>query len=220
MFTGLIECRGEVLKIERRANSQRILIAPEPEDFTLKTGESVTVDGLCLTVAGFQARAFWVEVSSESLARSTLGELRKGSRVNLERALRMGDRLGGHLVQGHVDGVGKIIELRKEGEFKELRIQAPREIMRYIVEKGSVAVDGISLTVNKTGSAEFRLMLIPETLTRTTLGEKKMGDSVNLEADLIGKYVERLLFDRKSRGSGEEALDKITWDKLKDEGFL
>ncbi len=214
MFTGLIESTGEVTKIETRAGSRRILIAPEKEDFALKSGESVTVDGLCLTVAGFQAGAFRVEVSSESLDRSTLGELRKGSRVNLERALRMGDRLGGHLVQGHVDGVGSVLETRQEGEFKELRIQAPKPVMRYIIEKGSVTVDGISLTVNKIGPADFRLMLIPETIKHTTLGEKRIGDHVNLEADMIGKYVERLLFDKR------DALDKITLDKLKDEGFF
>ena len=188
-------------------------IAPEAGEFEITLGDSVAVNGLCLTVVERPPWGFRVQVSSESLKRSTLGELRAGRRVNLERALRLGDRLGGHLVQGHVDGVGRIEERRLEGEFERMVISAPAEVLRYAVEKGSMAVDGISLTVNGVAGDRFWVMLIPETLRRTTLGEKAVGRRVNLEADLIAKYVERLLAGRMGAGQG------ISLDKLREEGF-
>jgi riboflavin synthase len=220
MFTGLIECTGRVERIERRGNSIRMLITPQAEDFSIQPRESVTVDGLCLTVTEFQARSFWVDISSESLNRSTLGDLKPGNHVNLERALRLSDRLGGHLVQGHVDAKGSIEEVRREGEFRKIRIAVPRELMKYIVEKGSVALDGISLTVNEAGDEDFTLMIIPETLKRTTLDEKQTGARVNIEVDILAKYVERLLLKKSTGGTQGDAQAKISLDKLKEEGFL
>lgn len=213
MFTGLIETTGKVKEARRRGGMLELAIEPEAQGFELKPGDSVAVDGLCLTVVEWSGSSFQVEVSPESLQRSTLGELRVGARVNLERALRLSDRLGGHLVQGHVDGVGRVEEKRPEGEFVRLEISAPEEILRYLVEKGSVAVDGISLTVNGVSGRRFWVMLIPETLRRTTLGEKAVGRKVNLESDLIAKYVERLL---GGRGAGSGGL---TLERLREEGF-
>lgn len=213
MFTGLIETFGKVKEAERRAQALRLTIEPETSPYELRLGDSVAVDGLCLTVAAKSGTGFSLEVSPESLKRSTLGELRVGSRVNLERALRLFDRLGGHLVQGHVDGVGQLEEKRPEGEFVRVKISAPEEVLRYAVAKGSVAVDGISLTVNGVAEGSFWVMLIPETLRRTTLGEKAAGRRVNLESDLIAKYVERLL------GSGSGGRSGLTLEKLWEEGF-
>jgi riboflavin synthase len=213
LFTGLIETTGKVTEAKPKGGALGLGIAPEAADFEIEPGDSVAVDGLCLTVVERSAWGFRLQVSSESLARSTLGELRVGGRVNLERALRLSDRLGGHLVQGHVDGVGRIEAKRPEGEFVRLAFSAPAEVLRYAVEKGSVAVDGISLTVNGVSSNQFWVMLIPETLRRTALGEKPLQGRVNLEADLIAKYVERLLAGRTGGSAG------LTLEKLKEEGF-
>ena len=213
MFTGLIETTGKVKEAEPKGGALGLGIAPESTPFAIELGDSVAVDGLCLTVVERPAWGFRLQVSSESLARSTLGELRVGSRVNLERALRLSDRLGGHLVQGHVDGVGRIEAKRPEGEFVRMVFSAPAEVLRYAVEKGSVAVDGISLTINGVSSDQFWVMLIPETLRRTTLGAKPLRSRVNLEADLLAKYVERLLAGRTAGSAG------LTLEKLKEEGF-
>jgi riboflavin synthase len=213
MFTGLIETLGKVKEAKRQGQALRLAIEPETSPYELNHGDSVAVDGLCLTVVARSGEAFHLEVSPESLLRSTLGELRVGSRVNLERALRLNDRLGGHLVQGHVDGVGRVEEKRPEGEFVRVQISAPEEVLCYAVEKGSVAVDGISLTVNGVAEGRFWVMLIPETLRRTTLGEKAVGRKVNLESDLIAKYVERLL------GAGSAGRSGLTLEKLWEEGF-
>ena len=214
MFTGLIETSGKVRETRPQGLALRLEIEPETSPFEVAKGDSVAVDGLCLTVVERTPRSFSLQVSSESLQRSTLGRLRVGGRVNLERALRLGDRLGGHWVQGHVDGVGGIEEKRPEGEFVRLVISAPAEILRYAVDKGSMAVDGISLTVNGVAADRFWVMLIPETLRRTTLGDKAIRSRVNLEADLLAKYVERLLAGRSGSSGG------LTLDKLGEEGFL
>jgi riboflavin synthase len=177
-------------------------------------GDSVAVEGVCLTVTRTVAEGFAVDVSRESLERSTLASLAPGARVNLERALRVGDRLGGHLVTGHIDAVGVIVEARSEAGFVHLAITAPPALMPFIVEKGSIAVDGVSLTVNAVGADRFSLMLIPATISRTTLAEKGPGRSVNLECDIIGKYVARLLGSR-----GKEAESGLL-SKLREEGFL
>jgi len=213
LFTGLIETRGKVKEANSRGGALALGIEPEAEAFEIALGDSVAVDGLCLTVVERPAWGFRLQVSPESLLRSTLGELRVGGRVNLERALRLSDRLGGHLVQGHVDGVGRIEEKRPEGEFVRMVFSAPAEVLRYAVEKGSVAVDGISLTINGLSSNQFWVMLIPETLRRTSLGQKPLRSRVNLEADLLAKYVERLLGDRAGAGGG------LTMERLKEEGF-
>jgi riboflavin synthase len=209
----LIETTGKVKEAEPQGGALRLGIAPESAAFEVEPGDSVAVDGLCLTVVERLDWGFRLQVSSESLLRSTLGELRTGSRVNLERALRLSDRLGGHLVQGHVDGVGRIAESRPEGEFVRMVFSAPAGVLGYAVDKGSVAVDGISLTVNGVSSDKFWVMLIPETLRRTTLGAKPLQSRVNLEADLIAKYVERLLGGRTKERAG------LTLERLKEEGF-
>jgi len=208
MFTGLIERMGKVIQVQQIALGKKFLIETG-KDFEVKPGDSVAVDGACFTITDKEKDGFWVEVSSESLKRTSFDKKRVGMKVNLERALRLSDRLGGHLVLGHIDGVGLIKQVVKKGEFWEMEISAPREVERYLIEKGSIAVDGISLTVNQVSGANFKVMLIPETLKRTTLGEKGVGEEVNLEADIIGKYVEQFL--KKQNG--------LSLEKLKEEGY-
>ena len=158
----------------------------------LELGESVAIDGVCLTVTERGAAGFEAVAGAETLARTTLERLRSGSRVNLERALRVGDRLGGHFVQGHVDGVGTVSGRRDRGANIEIDVRAPAALARYLVEKGSVAIDGISLTVNQVAGDVFSVALIPHTATETTLASRRAGDRVNLEVDMIAKYVEKL----------------------------
>jgi len=208
MFTGLIERVGKIIRVQKMALGKKFLI-DAGEDFEVGVGDSVAVDGACFTVTAKQKDGFWIEVSSESLKRTSFDKKQVGVKVNLERALRLSDRLGGHLALGHIDGVGLIRQVVKKGEFWEMEISSPREVERYLIEKGSIAVDGISLTVNQVSGANFKVMLIPETLTRTSLGEKRVGEEVNLEADIIGKYVERFL--KKESGLSPE--------KLKEEGY-
>ncbi len=179
--------------------------APFPLDGT-RLGDSVAVNGACLTVVTLEAPFFEVEVSPESLARTTLGQLKVGEKVNLERALKVGDRLGGHLVTGHVDGVGEVLSREERGNFIFFRIRAPESVARYLVEKGSVAVDGVSLTVNRVQGAVFELAIIPHTARLTTMGFRKPGDLVNLEADLLAKYVEKFLKPYQERSLTEEFI--------------
>jgi len=194
MFTGLVEDVGRIEALERKGEGLWARIQPSRIDpRSLSHGESVAVDGCCLTVVETGAEGFAVEISPETLARTTMGGLGVGSRVNLERALALGDRLGGHLVLGHVDAVGTIESRVQRGDFVEVWFRVPPFLERWLVEKGSVAVDGVSLTVNRLEEGRFSVMLIPETLASTTLGEKAQGAAVNLEGDVIGKYVERLL---------------------------
>ncbi len=191
MFTGLIQQVGTVRRAEAGAMTRlTIECAYDPKDYVL--GESIACDGCCLTVVEHSGSAFTVEASPETLRRTTLGSWRPGTKVNLEKAMRLGDRLGGHLVQGHVDATAKVLEARPEGGSWILAISLPQPLAPCFVEKGSVAVDGVSLTVNELTNDRFRLALIPETVERTTLKSKAVGDSVNLEADLFGKYVARL----------------------------
>ncbi len=166
----------------------------------IKLGDSIAVDGACLTVTSIQPQGFSVDVSSETLQRTTLGKRRAGDRVNLERALRLCDRLGGHLVSGHIDGLAVLSAREKSGEFIRLVFSAPEQLLKYIIEKGSVAIDGISLTVNTVTGRDFSVMIIPHTLEKTTLAGKGPGDQVNIENDLIGKYVEKLMGKRDADG--------------------
>lgn len=215
MFTGLIQDVGEVASLERGAARTRLRIrtAKLPAG-RLAHGESIAVDGCCLSIVAQGPGSFTVEVSPETLARTTLGGFREGTRVNLERALALGDRLGGHLVLGHVDGVGRIVEKGREGDFLRLVFEVPPSVEPWLVEKGSVAVDGISLTVNEIRGARFSVMLIPETQVATALAAKEPGASVNLEGDVIGKYVARLLARRG--GAGELRIDEAF---LREHGF-
>jgi riboflavin synthase len=179
-------------------------------DFEL--GESIAVNGVCLTVDAFGGDAFDTDVSPETLLRSNLGRVRSGDSVNLERALRPIDRLGGHFVLGHVDGVGRMTSRQPQGEFEVLWFSAPDEVARYLVEKGSVTIDGVSLTVATVSGGEFSVAVIPHTLSRTTLAARQAGYEVNLEADVLGKYVEKLLGAPRSGG--------LTMESLAQNGFL
>jgi riboflavin synthase len=204
VFTGLIQGVGVVERIAAGPMTD-LEIRWRPEA-PYARGESIAVNGCCLTVVTSTADSFRVEASPETLRRTRLGALEPGMRVNLERSLRVGDRLGGHWVQGHVDGVGKVLERREEGGSRILAFSLPAALAPFFVEKGSVAVDGVSLTVNAVQSDRFRVALIPETLERTTLADRGVGDSVNLEADLVGKYVARLHGLRQTGGLSEEVL--------------
>jgi riboflavin synthase len=205
VFTGIIEDLGVVKQIDRQKVVRLTILAKTVLE-GLKIGDSLTVNGVCLTVVGFDTTEMMVEVSPETLGVTSLGSLKVGDGVNLERAMRLNDRLGGHLVTGHVDGVGRVRERRMEGDSSLLCIEAPAEVLNYCVKKGSIAVDGVSLTINDLTQKDFRVMIIPHTATATTLGLKGVGDVVNLEADLMGKYVERLLF-RENAGSTAPRID-------------
>jgi riboflavin synthase len=198
VFTGIVEELGEVVAVERRAGSARLRVRGQRVAADAAHGESIAVNGVCLTVTDADDGEFAADVMAETLRRSSLGALAPGWPVNLERAARLDSRLGGHVVQGHVDGVGEILE-RTPGEHWELvRVSLPAQLARYVVEKGSIAVDGVSLTVVDVSDAAFSVGLIPTTLERTTLGRKQPGDPVNLEVDVLAKYVERLLAARTS----------------------
>ena len=196
MFTGLIEEMGAVTSLQKTLAGTRITILASTVIGDLKIGDSVSVNGTCLTVVSKDERDFSVEISPETLLVTTLGQLTAGAPVNLERAMKLNERIGGHLVAGHVDGIGTIRSRHQEGNAICFTIEAPPEILRYCVVKGSVTVDGISLTINDVGDKGFAVAIIPHTAKITTLGLKQVGDPVNLESDLIGKYVERLLQER------------------------
>jgi riboflavin synthase len=200
VFTGIIQTTG---RIDRRtasggAGARLAINTPRPLP-GLVIGESIGVNGACLTVVSRQGRRFTVDVSPETLKRTTLGRLAPGTRVNLERALRMGDRLGGHIVQGHVDGVGRLEAITPDGDWVVYRFSTPRALSPYLVEKGSIAVDGVSLTISDCRGPSFSVALIPHTLAETTLGELQPGGHVNLEADVLLKQIEAMLRARRAR---------------------
>jgi len=194
MFTGIVEELGEVIALERLdGDAARLTVRGPTVTADARFGDSIAVNGVCLTVTEVGEGSFGVDVMAETLTRSALGALGRGSAVNLERAVRVGDRLGGHIVQGHVDGTGTISARTPAEHWETLSITLPPELLRYLVAKGSVTVDGVSLTVTDVGPATFGVSLIPTTLALTTLGRKQVGDPVNLEVDVIAKYVERLV---------------------------
>jgi riboflavin synthase len=192
VFTGLVADLGTVTAVDATADGVRLAVrtALAPE---ISEGDSVAVNGVCLTATAIADGAFSADVMQESLRRSSLGEVGEGSTVNLELPLRASDRLGGHVVQGHVDGVGSVASLTDDGFSRVVRISAPSDLLRYVVEKGSIAVDGVSLTVSAIDGESFSVSLIPETLERTTLGAAEVGRPVNLEVDVLAKYVEKLM---------------------------
>jgi riboflavin synthase len=190
VFTGLVKDLGRVAKVERSGDGARLRIDTALAG-ELRQGDSVAVNGVCLTATAVDGSWFDAEAINETLTRTSLGALRAGTPVNLELPLRAGEPLGGHLVQGHVDGLGRIAELEEDGFARRVRIETEPEILRYIVEKGSIAVDGISLTVVDVGATSFTVSLIPETLERTSLGASEIGTTVNLEVDVLAKYVEK-----------------------------
>ena len=214
MFTGLVQSVGTIAGIEARAQSKRLRIAAQlrPEDRIL--GASVAVSGVCLTVVSATAESFEVDAAFETLAKTTLESFRVGTAVNLEPALRVGDALGGHLVSGHVDGVGRLRSRGPRGDAILMWFDVPAELRRFIAEKGSICIDGISLTVNEIDKSGFAVGLIPHTLSVTTLGDRRVGDRVNLEVDLIARYVERLV-----RAEKDDPAGGVTWATLAKSGF-
>ena len=193
MFTGLVAAIGTVREAARGDDGTRLSIEAGALAAELAEGDSVAVNGVCLTATAVAGGAFGADVMAETLDRSSLGPLRAGDRVNLELALRAADRLGGHMVQGHVDGVGTVAGVAEDGFARIVTVAADPALLRYVVEKGSIAMDGVSLTVAGVEPAEFSVSLIPETLERTTLGSAEPGDPVNLEVDVLAKYVEKLV---------------------------
>lgn len=218
MFTGLVEGAGLVAGITPKGPDALLLIQPPWPLAEAVIGESVAVNGACLTVTGLSGRGFSLDVSGETLGRTNLGNLAPGDRVNLERAMQLGDRLGGHLVSGHVDCVGRIASIKRHGSSSILKVVVPPEHLQYLVEKGSVCLDGISLTVNRVANDGFELNIIPHTMQATTLALAKEGDSVNIETDLIGKYVARLL-NRQSDSQGPKDDKGLSMEDLVRAGF-
>ena len=203
MFTGIIEGVGRLAAREARGGDARLRIEVGSLPFErVALGESIAVNGTCLTVVAFDAGAafpyFEADASTETLALTTLGRLPPGATLNLERAMRPDDRLGGHLVSGHVDGVGEVLDIQPDARAQRWRFRAPTALLRYIAKKGSICVDGVSLTVNGVDDSGFEVALVPHTIAHTAFGETKPGDAVNLEVDMLARYVERLMKERES----------------------
>lgn len=194
MFTGIIEGVGRLARSEIRSGDARLTVEVGSLPFAdARLGESVSVNGVCLTVVAFDANSFEADASNETLALTTLGSLSVGASLNLERAMRPTDRLGGHLVSGHVDGVGKVLDIAQDARAQRWRFAAPPALLRYIAKKGSICVDGVSLTVNEADASGFEVALIPHTVSNTAFAQTTVGHAVNLEIDLVARYVERLL---------------------------
>jgi riboflavin synthase len=214
MFTGLVEGVGQIMELSRMAEGLKLTVAPPFPASELTLGESVAVAGACLTVVALTPQTFSAEVSPETLARTTFPLKKVRDRVNLERALKLGDRLGGHLVTGHVDGLGVLRERREGPAHLTLKFELPEPLTRLVIEKGSIAVDGVSLTVNTCQGHTFTVNIIPHTAQKTTLAQLRVGDQVNLETDIIGKYVARLL------GPRGPSTSEVTKEFLARHGFL
>jgi len=217
MFTGLVEELGKVKTVARGPLSIRLTVSAKKVLADVKQGDSIAVSGVCLTVVESGDTWFTADVMPETVDRTALAGLKTGDTLNLERALRVGDRLGGHIVSGHIDGVGTIRSKQQNDNAVIIKIEADAQIMRYIVVKGSIAIDGISLTVVEVGSDWFTVSLIPHTAAQTTLGLKRSGEPVNLETDIIGKYVEKLMGPGPDKPPGKSGL---TGDFLQQHGFI
>lgn len=216
MFTGIIEDIGKVVSVQRGAQSARLTVDAPIASQGTQLGDSIAINGTCLTVVEIAGNRLSFDAVPETIQRTSLKAIRSGDGVNLERALAFGQRLGGHLVQGHVDGTGTLLDITERENAHILRIGAPPELMRYILSKGSVALDGISLTVVDVGADWFTVWIIPHTFAHTTLHERKIGDPLNIENDLIARYVEKLLL---SKGDAA-APSSLTFDKLVEAGFM
>jgi riboflavin synthase len=215
MFTGLVETVGRIARIDAHGRDRRLRIEPGEELMRdLRTGDSIAVAGACLTAVDPDSTGFHADVSAETLAHTSLGERGVGDRVNLERALLPTTRLGGHMVSGHVDGVGEIVGREADGQSWRFRIRVPDTLARYIAPKGSICVDGISLTVNEVDGAVFGVNIVPHTMTMTTLADTAQGDPVNIEVDVIARYLERLL------SGADDAPAGVTRDTLVRTGFV
>ncbi len=217
MFTGIIEEVGVIESVKKGVNSAVITIRADKVLSDLALGDSVCMNGVCLTATEITGHSYSVDVMHETLKRTNLGELKGGSRVNLERAMIANGRFGGHIVAGHIDGTGKIVSMEKDDNAVKITIAADRSILKYIIDKGSIAIDGISLTVAMVNESAFMVSVIPHTAANTTLLEKKPGDTVNLENDMIGKYVEKLLLTGED--APEEKSGGITLEFLAEHGF-
>jgi riboflavin synthase len=215
MFTGLVEEIGTIQSVIKSTKSAKIIIKASKVLEDVKLGDSISTNGVCLTVTEYTAKSFTVDVMAETMRRSNLNNLSPGDEVNLERALRVGDRLGGHIVSGHIDGVGMISKYEDEDNAVWITISAGPELLRYIVQKGSIAIDGVSLTVAYVDESVFKVSIIPHTKDVTTLLRKKAGVQVNLECDMVGKYIEKLM------GAKEQAPVKqgINFNFLSEHGF-
>ena len=214
MFTGIIEDTGTVSRIETRGQEKRLILELPRHLTEVQLGDSINVNGVCLTVVQKNERRIEFDLSLETLQKTAMRELKVGDQVNLERALRLTDRLGGHIVTGHVDGIGEIVEKREGKDFLQLRIRIPEPVSRYVVPKGSIAIDGISLTVNEYQEGEIEMTLIPFTIEKTGLKGKRVGDRVNVEADILGKYVEKIM-ERGDRKAGQ-----VDRSFLREHGFI
>ena len=212
MFTGLIEGIGKVTGITRTRGDMKLTIMPLFDMSDCGIGDSISVNGVCLTITGTKDRSISMDVSQETISRSTLDQFNQGDEVNLERAMRLTDRLGGHLVSGHVDGVGRILKTEQNQRSWLIRIGVDEDLARYTIEKGSIAVDGISLTINSCQNRYFEVNIIPETAKQTTILRKKAGDLVNIETDLIAKYVEKFLL--KERFAETEKRSSVIDQKM------
>ncbi len=218
MFTGLVEEIGTVKSISLQGNSGTISIKADVVTKGTKTGDSIAVNGVCLTVTSLSDDGFTADVMAETVRRSSLGALKSGDRCNLERAMAADGRFGGHIVSGHIDGTGRVASVVREENAIWFTIEADKNLLYYIVEKGSVALDGISLTVAAVSSSDFKVSIIPHTQEVTTLYLKKPGDIINIETDVIGKYVAKML-GKENVSDKEESESHITLDFLKDNGF-
>ena len=198
MFTGIVEATGRIVRAEPRGGDVRLVVDAAALGLDdVAVGDSIAVSGVCLTAVALDGSALAFDVSVETLSRTSLGTLGAGARVNLEKAMRLSDRLGGHLVSGHVDGLGRVAAIEREARSQRWTFELPEVLERYAAPKGSIAIDGVSLTINEVDGRRFGVNLIPHTLAATTLGDRKPGDAVNIEVDMIVRYVERLLTDRK-----------------------
>ncbi|RMF69959.1 MAG: riboflavin synthase [Calditrichaeota bacterium] len=212
MFTGLVEEVGRVTQASRRGGALRLTIAAEHVVQDLEVDDSIAVNGVCLTAVEVKGSSFLVEAVEETLRKTTLASLRTGSRVNLERSLTLADRLGGHFVQGHVDGVGRVTSLQKQKGGVLLNVRLPSYLMKYVISEGSIAIDGVSLTVARLAGDEITISLIPHTLELTTLGEVHPGQAVNIEVDVIGKYVESILTKSDAGKLTEAWMQRLGYD--------
>lgn len=219
MFTGIIQAIGQIAAIEPQGGDSRFYIKTAGLDLSdVAIGDSIATNGICLTAVTLPGDGFWADVSRETLAKTSFKQIKVGSRVNLEKALLPTTHLGGHIVSGHVDGLGKIIERSHAGRSIHFKIQAPDELAKYIAGKGSICINGISLTINEVNGAVFALNIVPHTLDETTLSAAQAGDEVNLEVDIIARYLERLLLGDKAAHTSPQ--QGVTMALLAENGFL
>ncbi len=218
MFTGIVEALGTISRLDRRGSDIRLTVSTGKLDMSdVALGDSIATNGVCLTVVDFGNDFYSADVSAETIKYTGFAHYNSGSRVNLEKAMRPVDRFGGHIVSGHVDGVGTIASITDHGDYVEIWVEAPIDLARYIAHKGSITVDGVSLTVNEVDGAKFMLWIIPHTLQETVIGQYRQGSRVNLEVDVVARYIERLMLGDKA---AESSRSKIDMAFLAENGFL